>query len=1018
MTPVHSTDPEAHTLLAPEEGDSVGAEAPALDGTGATVAEEPGAKGKRRGRRRKKTYRELPRGSALGRYVVLDRLGVGGMGVVYAAYDPELDRRVAIKLLQTVEDAPEDATAGHARLLREAQAMARLTHPNVIAVYDVGTFEDSVFVAMEFVAGTTMTAHMDLLWEGGAPPWREVLRLYAAAGRGLAAAHAAGIVHRDFKPDNIMVGQDGRVLVLDFGLARPTGDAVPLSSGGSAPSGEFGISSPSHSASGTASGGFSAQLTKTGTVMGTPAYMSPEQMTGTDTDAPTDQFSFGVALYQGLYGERPFAGDSFADLTTNVLRNRVREPPRKSKVPTWLRRATLVALARKPEERYASMNALLAAIQRDPGRRRRNALFGVAGAGLLGAAVLAGVRVGKGSAVCRQAADGLASVWNAERAESVGAAFEAVGKAYASDAHDKLTPVLQAYADDWSAQRLDACQAARVRGEQSDAVMGLRMACLDRRLHRLDTFLEILEDATPAIAAESLSKVHQLPRIEACADVAALSSDVPPPDDPEVAKAVVEIRLATERAIGLAHGTRYDESEALMGELLTRAEGLNYPPIEAEVLGSTAELMLNLGRGEETRTLARRGLLLAEAAGFDRMIVSLLVLLAGAEGRVLNNFERARQYTERAAAVMERRGNLVHDRIVLHGLRGGIARSADRWDEAEKHYEAAWALRVEAGISEDPSALITLNDLGMAYIRQDKLELATEMTEKALQLGTSVLGPSHPNVAVTLAVLGRLSSAKDDYEQTIGYLQRARTIFVGSLGPGHSNVAAVDNGLGLAHATLGQREEALAAYRSALEGTRLARGPDHLDVAAVQQNLGNLLRHTGRTAEAIKSHEVALAIKLDRLGKDHVQVGYAYDNLGDDYRVAKDYEQAMAYYDKSIALFMRTLGPDDPSQRVPARPVPRARAGAGDARRALAEREPRPGPRLRARRGPARLAQRSAADVRVVAEATRRRLPRCCQAARPQVDGDGRARLRPSRRRQLSRCGRAAPDADPRARRG
>ncbi|MEM6991396.1 MAG: serine/threonine-protein kinase, partial [Myxococcota bacterium] len=215
-----STDPEAQTMLAPAAADSVegDAETLAMQGTGAP---EPT---KKRGKRRKKSFTPLARGSALGRYVVLDQLGAGGMGVVYAAYDPELDRRIAIKLLQTEEGAPDDATAGHARLLREAQAMAKLTHPNVIAVYDVGSFEDSVFVAMEFVDGTTITAHLDELWEDGPPPWRDVVALYAGAGRGLAAAHAAGVVHRDFKPDNVMVGEDGRVLVLDFGLARPTGE--------------------------------------------------------------------------------------------------------------------------------------------------------------------------------------------------------------------------------------------------------------------------------------------------------------------------------------------------------------------------------------------------------------------------------------------------------------------------------------------------------------------------------------------------------------------------------------------------------------------------------------------------------------------------------------------------------------------------------------------------------------------------------------------------------------------------
>src|SRR5262245_37690244 len=208
------------------------------------------------------------------------------MGVVYAAYDPELDRRVALKLLHA-----GGSVEARKRLLREAQAMARLAHPNVIAVHDVGTWGDEVFVAMEFVEGPTLAERV----RDEEPGWREVLDLYLQAGEGLAAAHVAGIVHRDFKPQNALVGRDGRVRVLDFGLARGTG-ALPPREAEEGPD------------SGAAPGLLVTPLTRSGSRMGTPAYMSPEQFEGLPADELSDQFSFCVALYEALYGERPFGG--------------------------------------------------------------------------------------------------------------------------------------------------------------------------------------------------------------------------------------------------------------------------------------------------------------------------------------------------------------------------------------------------------------------------------------------------------------------------------------------------------------------------------------------------------------------------------------------------------------------------------------------------------------------------------------------------------------------------------------
>ncbi|HWN70910.1 MAG TPA: serine/threonine-protein kinase, partial [Haliangium sp.] len=310
----------------------------------------------------------MPTGSErIGRFRVLDRLGAGGMGVVYAAYDDKLDRKIAIKIMHSRED-----DQGHTalRLRREAQAMARLSHPNVVQVFEVGEYRDSLFLAMEFVRGQTLDD-----WLREAPrSWRDIVNMHAQAGQGLAAAHRAGLIHRDYKPSNVIVSQDGRARVLDFGLVRQ-GDtseraatAKPLAER---------ISLPDI---------LDHALTLEGTVVGTPHYMPPEQMTGQPVDARGDQFSFCVALYEALYGVNPFSSPSLAARLNRIMNDAVAPPPPGTGVPPWVHAAVMRGLRCEPDERWPSTEALLAALASDPEhgastesllrRSRRPLLFG------------------------------------------------------------------------------------------------------------------------------------------------------------------------------------------------------------------------------------------------------------------------------------------------------------------------------------------------------------------------------------------------------------------------------------------------------------------------------------------------------------------------------------------------------------------------------------------------------------------------------------------------------------------
>ena len=284
------------------------------------------------------------------RFTVLRVLGEGGMGVVYAAYDEELDRRVAIKL---VRDDLHEGSQGGSRMLREAQAMARVSHPNVVQVYEVGKFAGQVFLAMEYIKGLPLNDWVNAEERS----WQEIRDMYIQAGLGIAAAHAQGLVHRDFKPDNVLVGNDGRARVLDFGLARAEDSAAR------SPNATDSMLM-SMSALTTSNSAFEAKLTVVGTIMGTPAYMSPEQHMGMPTEAPSDQFSFCVALYEAIYAQHPFPGESYQELAEAVTCGEPRQPPR-SNVPDWLLQALLTGMAVNPDDRHPSMDTLLAALSQD-----------------------------------------------------------------------------------------------------------------------------------------------------------------------------------------------------------------------------------------------------------------------------------------------------------------------------------------------------------------------------------------------------------------------------------------------------------------------------------------------------------------------------------------------------------------------------------------------------------------------------------------------------------------------------
>ncbi|HYO69793.1 MAG TPA: serine/threonine-protein kinase, partial [Archangium sp.] len=459
----------------------------------------------------------LPRGTSVGRYLVLERLGSGGMGEVYAAFDPQLNRRVAIKLLLPGGEGL-DAGEARMRLMREAQAMARLSHPNVLPVYDIGEHGDRVFIALELVEGHTLRQWLEEQPRG----WREVVESLTLAGRGLAAAHAAGLVHRDFKPDNVLVGRDGRVLVFDFGLACEQGTGPP---GAPAPvdladilRAELPTSSERSSLYGPLTlAPRETPVTRHGLIMGTPGYMAPEQYRQEAVTARADQFSFCATLYYALYREHAFAGSGAAALARATLEGHLRPSPRDAGVPGWVRRVVLKGLSRQPQERYVSMQALLDALHDDPRTRsRRQAFVAVAGAFLV--AVVAGA-VGEWhqrQGQCQGVATRLEGVWDAPRQDAIRQAFLTTGAPYAADTWNGVKESLDAYASQWVKGQRGACEATKLSGEASEEVLAARTTCLERRRSELKALTGVLAEADGRVVERAVEAVRGLSELSPC----------------------------------------------------------------------------------------------------------------------------------------------------------------------------------------------------------------------------------------------------------------------------------------------------------------------------------------------------------------------------------------------------------------------------------------------------------------------------------------------------------------------
>ncbi|MDB4958225.1 MAG: serine/threonine kinase family protein, partial [Myxococcales bacterium] len=723
----------------------------------------------------------LRRGAALGRYVVLDELGAGGMGVVYAAYDPELDRKLAVKLLR---DDLGGAVDRRARLLREAQALARLDHPNVVAVYDVGTIGDHVFIAMEFVAGQTVTA-----WLAERPrDWRAIIGVYVLAGRGLAAAHALGIVHRDFKPDNVLIDGDGRVRVVDFGLARTSEDAAD------APSRSTSAPDWERQTDGSGRAALAQTITRTGTLMGTPGYIAPEIQHG-KTSPAVDQFSFCVALWRALYGELPFAGESAAELAAAAAEGKLRAPARQTRVPARIHRVLVRGLSANPEDRFASMDKLLDALAHHSARRRYVIATCVTVPIVLASVIGLGAMRSDDSQICRGAERQLAGVWDPDHRAAISRAFAATKMPFATTSAAGVTGLLDQYAGAWSTMRTEACEATRVRGEQSEELLDLRMACLDARARELRAFADVLAHADAKTVEKSFQAAQALSPLSDCADSAGLKAPVRLPANPAIRAQIAELRgnLAEARALDIAG--KFKDAIARAQPLVVAARATHYRPLEATALTVLGTAQRNANDYPAAQQTLEAAVAAAIAARDDATAADAATSLVRVVAYDRAKPEDGEPWIARAQAFLE-----AHDdervRAQLDNNVGIVRFAADRFDEALAQYQTSLALRERLYGAQSPLVAASLDNIGLVYDSKGEYARGTDFHKRALAIDLEALGPMHPSTALTLTNLAVSLHNQGLFDEALTTAQRAVMIKEAAYGPESAPVAMSLNEIG------------------------------------------------------------------------------------------------------------------------------------------------------------------------------------------------------------------------------
>ncbi len=820
----------------------------------------------------------LRRGDEIGRFVMLELLGAGGMGEVYLCYDPELDRRVAVKLLHPPRS--DRAAEARARLLREARSIARLSHPNVVTVHDVAVWQDRVFLAMEYVAGPTLGAWV----RAHAGDWAAIVAVYRQAGEGLAAAHRAGLIHRDFKPDNVLVALEAgvsRPRVLDFGIARAAADddpTQPVSSEDAAVLAD------------TARGEPTLHLTTTGMLLGTPAYMAPEQFMSGKVDPRTDQFSFCVALWEALYGQRPFAGDDFAALSTNVLQGKLRPLPRDVRVPDRVAAALRRGLAVDPDQRFSDMPALLAALAPIDRRPRRWTLAAM-GLSLLGGVAAATItNTDDPVAACTGDLDLLAGQWDAPLRSAGSAAFTRRDQA-ASWA--QVVRLVDDWQTRWFAARARACADTHEHHRQSQAALDLQLACLDRQTRELGARAELWAEADDEVLRRAVQSASSLPRPEDCEDAGTRGAATTPPPAAE------PVRAALARMHALTGAGKYEQALAL-GRAQQQVP-FEHAATEAELQFALGDTLDDAGQPQPARLALLAATRLALLTGDDRLALAATTHLASVVGVVLSHYDEGEGWLQVAEGLAAR---LPAGREHIHLARTSCNFLNDRGqlDAARPHCERA--LRLAESLDGHDSLETAGALLGLAnnYVLARRPDDARPLLERTWTLQRELLGPGHPELLRVANSRAAMEFYAGDLDAAMARWRDALVIAEASVGRDHLNVGLIR--INLALTALELRDWA-AAERELLALERIyvpAKGQVSSELVILHFVRGRLAVARGDLTVAREHFEQQRRYAVETRSADHPDVMRADTELGDILARLGDHTAAESHHRDALTL--------------------------------------------------------------------------------------------------------------------
>ncbi|MBV1860267.1 MAG: serine/threonine-protein kinase [Nannocystaceae bacterium] len=812
------------------------------------------------------------------RYVILETVGQGAMGVVVRAFDSKLQREVALKLLH----APHVDDVCRARMVREAQAMAQLNHACVVSVYDVYSNKQSVAIAMEYIAGRSL----DVWLHEEKPQWSEIVAVFSQAAQGLRAAHRAGIVHRDFKPSNVMVGVDGRICVTDFGVAKVPSKVEGVG-GGSQPRPK--VSSP-----------LVDTLTLQDSEIGTPRYMAPEQHASHVIDERADQYSLCVALWEALHGRSPFVGDE-------LVLQKLKGPPawEAGHVPSRIARAVLRGLQPAPEDRWPSMSELLRRLQ-SPRQAwmTGGAIAGLLAIGLAGGAAVWGGRIGQ----CDAQGRNVDAIWTPAAREAVGASIASSERGYAKDESTRVQKQLDRYVERWKVESRAVCLASQERGDSGESLRST--VCLQRASDDLGAAVGVLSGTSDFDTVRVASLVRSLRAPQDCTDIAAMEAGFVLPMTPgamsEVAigwhmlsTARAQLRSGQfEQALKTVTDPTFDpltrhpafavERDLVRGEVLEKrgdfpgaeaslnrsmmaALALDLPLDAAAAASALAQLLAGpLGRPSEGVRVASIGLAFTEAKNAGGLSeVHSRAALANAL-RHASEPGQAREHLEVCLETLTSMGRVDPLEVAgVHVSLGFVFEDLGMLPDAARHHQESLELVLSNYSARHPNVGLTRNNLAQILRKQGRLQDAQVEQAAANAIFESSLGPTHP---VTLTGNDRIAAIlleDEQYERAYAVLRTTLPALERAVGPSHPQVAATSTNLGLALDGLHRYAEAEPFHRRAAELWVKNFDTEHRGLAAIWDNLAETLRNRDRLEEAATLHERAFSLRERTVGKTH-----------------------------------------------------------------------------------------------------------------------------------------------------